>query len=77
MSRSFENNCAVTKVSSYAASAGTAINSSSVDMDGFEGVVFIYGACEDVEQPGLHVLVDLEGVVSPYKMINPCSIGKS
>ncbi len=34
-------NVKCTKVNAQAASAGTAINSSSVDMQGFEGVVFV------------------------------------
>jgi hypothetical protein len=33
--------CKVTKVLAAAASAGTALNSSEVDMSGFEGVVFV------------------------------------
>lgn len=41
MHGSLLDNVKITKVNAYAASAGTAINSTSVDMQGFEGVVFV------------------------------------
>lgn len=41
MLNNFLKNCKITKVNARATSAGTAINTSSVDMAGFGGVVFI------------------------------------
>ena len=41
MGHNLTKNCKVTRVKAESASAGTAVNTDSVDMSGYEGVVFI------------------------------------